>query len=87
LINRTSATTIALCLHELTTNAIKYGALSQKNGSIHIVWAISEESSRMFSLSWVETGGPEVVEPRRQGYGTKYVRSALASLLGYYARH
>jgi two-component sensor histidine kinase len=82
LINRTSATTIALCLHELTTNAIKYGALSHKNGSVHIVWAISDDASSMFSLSWVETGGPEVVEPRRRGYGTKYVRSALASLLG-----
>ena len=82
LINRTSATTIALCLHELTTNAIKYGALSQKNGSIHIVWAISEDETPMFSLSWVETGGPKFVQPSRQGYGTKYVRSALASLMG-----
>ncbi|WP_428412789.1 sensor histidine kinase [Pararhizobium sp.] len=82
LVNRTSATTIALCLHELTTNAIKYGALSQRDGSVDVTWSVSEEASPVFSINWVETGGPEVVEPTRKGYGTKYVGSALASLLG-----
>lgn len=81
-INRTSATTIALCLHELTTNAIKYGALSQKDGRVNLIWSISEAASPVFTMDWVEIGGPEVVEPTRQGYGTKYVRSALSSLLG-----
>jgi two-component sensor histidine kinase len=81
-VNRTSATTIALCLHELTTNAIKYGALSQKDGSVEVVWSVSDEASPVFSLDWVETGGPVVIEPTRQGYGTKYVRSAMASLFG-----
>lgn len=81
-VSRTSATTIALCLHELTTNAIKYGALSQKDGSVDVVWSMSEEASPVFSLDWIETGGPAVVEPKRQGYGTKYVRSALTSVLG-----
>ena len=81
-VNRTSATTIALCLHELTTNAIKYGALSQKDGSVDVMWSMSEEASPVFSLDWIETGGPAVVEPKRQGYGTKYVRSALTSVFG-----
>lgn len=81
-VSRTSATTIALCLHELTTNAIKYGALSQKDGSVDVVWSMSEEASPVFSLDWIETGGPAVVEPKRQGYGTKYVRSALTSIFG-----
>lgn len=81
-VSRTSATTIALCLHELTTNAIKYGALSQKDGSVDVVWSISEEASPVFSLDWIETGGPAVVEPKRQGYGTKYLRSALTSVFG-----
>ncbi|GGG22322.1 histidine kinase [Rhizobium wenxiniae] len=81
-ISRTSATTIALCLHELTTNAIKYGALSQKDGIVDVTWSISAEVSPVFSLNWTETGGPAVAEPTRQGYGTKYVRSALASLFG-----
>jgi two-component sensor histidine kinase len=81
-VNRTSATTIALCLHELTTNAIKYGALSRKDGSVDVVWSVSDEASPVFSLDWVETGGPVVIEPTRQGYGTRYVRSAMASLFG-----
>lgn len=81
-INRASATAIALCLHELTTNAIKYGALSQKDGRVDLIWSISEEVAPVFAMEWVETGGPEVVKPTRQGYGTKYVRSALSSLLG-----
>jgi two-component sensor histidine kinase len=82
LISRASATTIALCLHELTTNAIKYGALSQKEGNVDVSWSISQDASPVLSLDWVETGGPHVVEPTRQGYGTKYVRSALRSLFG-----
>lgn len=81
-VSRTSATTIALCLHELTTNAIKYGALSRKEGSVDVAWSISEEAPTVFSLHWVEADGPKVVEPTRQGYGTKYVRSALGSLFG-----
>jgi two-component sensor histidine kinase len=81
-VSRTSATTIALCLHELTTNAIKYGALSQKDGSVDVAWSISEDDPPTLSLDWVEAGGPEVAEPTRQGYGTKYVRSALGSLFG-----
>jgi two-component sensor histidine kinase len=82
-VNRDAATTVALCLHELITNAIKYGALSQPDGSVNLAWAVrdSEEGSD-FSLSWVETGGPIVREPSRQGYGTRYIRSALGSLLG-----
>jgi two-component sensor histidine kinase len=81
-ISRSSATTIALCLHELTTNAIKYGALSQDDGRVVITWSITNEAASVFSLNWTEKGGPAVVEPTRQGYGTKFVRSALASLFG-----
>jgi len=81
-VGRIAATTIALCLHELTTNAIKYGALSQGDGRINIAWSVSKEDPPVFSMNWIESGGPKVVQPTRQGYGTKYVRSALASLLG-----
>jgi two-component sensor histidine kinase len=81
-VSEASATTIALCLHELTPNAIKYRALSQKDGRVDIAWSISEEAPSIFSLHWVEAGGPKVVEPTRQGYGTKYVRSALGSVFG-----
>lgn len=81
-VSRTSATTIALCLHELTTNAIKYGALSQKDASVEVSWLVSDDDPRILSLHWVEAGGPAVSEPTRQGYGTKCVRSALGALFG-----
>ncbi|WP_160008780.1 sensor histidine kinase [Rhizobium sp. 18055] len=81
-VGREAGTTIALCLHELITNAIKYGALSHPDGKVELTWAIAEAGIPEFSLSWVEMGGPIVHEPTRQGYGTRYVRSALGSLLG-----
>lgn len=81
-VGRDAGTTIALCLHELITNAIKYGALSQPDGHVEIVWEVIKADSPEFSLSWIEVGGPTVREPTRQGYGTRYVRSALGSLLG-----
>ncbi|MBB3320471.1 MULTISPECIES: sensor histidine kinase [unclassified Rhizobium] len=81
-ISRASATTIALCLHELITNSIKYGSLSVGNGCVNIDWKVSASNTPTFSLEWVEAGGPNVVAPTRQGYGTRYVRSALASLFG-----
>ena len=80
-VSRNSATTMALCLHELITNAIKYGALSQKDGHVDLNWAISGDEP-IFSLQWTEIGGPEVVAPTRKGYGTKYIRLALTSLFG-----
>ncbi|WP_027687037.1 sensor histidine kinase [Rhizobium leguminosarum] len=81
-ISREAGTTIALCLHELITNAIKYGALSQPDGHVEIVWAVAETDCPEFSLNWAEVAGPAVREPSRQGYGTRYVRSALGSLFG-----
>jgi len=77
---RDAGTTIALCLHELVTNAIKYGALSNPDGKVEIDWDVTAAGD--FSLNWFETGGPPVREPTRQGYGTRYVRSALGSLFG-----
>lgn len=82
-VTRDAATTIALCLHELITNAIKYGALSQPAGTVDLTWTVHEtETGGRFFMSWVETGGPSVREPTRQGYGTRYIRSALGSLFG-----
>ncbi|MDH4438945.1 MAG: sensor histidine kinase [Rhizobium sp.] len=80
-VRRDAGTTIALCLHELITNAIKYGALSQPGGHVELVWAMAAGQTD-FRLSWAEVGGPAVREPTRQGYGTRYVRSALSSLFG-----
>jgi two-component sensor histidine kinase len=81
MVSSQAGTTIALCLHELITNAIKYGALSHTDGEVSIVFSIAQSPDPVLSLDWVETGGPVVHEPTRQGYGTRYVRSALGSLL------
>ncbi|TAX87325.1 sensor histidine kinase [Rhizobium leguminosarum] len=81
-VSRVAGTTIALCLHELITNAIKYGALSHPDGHVELVWSVSKGGSAEFSINWTEVGGPTVQEPTRQGYGTRYVRSALGSLFG-----
>jgi two-component sensor histidine kinase len=81
-LTRAAGTTLALCLHELTTNAIKYGALSRPEGRVTFRWRIHAEPRPELSLQWQEEGGPPVVAPSRSGYGTRYLRSALAGLFG-----
>lgn len=82
LVSRQAGTTFALCFHELATNAIKYGALSSPEGQILLEWELSSGPDPDLTITWVETGGPPVVEPSRTGYGTRYIRSALAGLFG-----
>ena len=81
-VSRDAGTTIALCVHELTTNAIKYGALSVPEGNVEVIWEVTDGNDPLFSMNWIERGGPPAVTPSRQGYGTRYIRSALGSLLG-----
>lgn len=57
---------IGMALHELATNAVKYGALSLPSGKIEIRWSVD---SSMFQMRWQERGGPPVVEPKRKGFG------------------
>lgn len=72
-----SSATVALgmALHELCTNAAKYGALATKAGSVLISADVSEDGN--FSLIWTERGGPPVVPPSRIGFGTKVIRQVL----------
>ncbi|MBB4856933.1 PAS domain S-box-containing protein [Novosphingobium chloroacetimidivorans] len=65
----------ALVLHELTTNAHKYGALSNENGHVAITWSMD---NGLLSFAWSEHGGPAVTEPARKGFGTTLVMSSLA---------
>lgn len=82
-LTREAGTTLALCLHELTTNAVKYGSLSASSGAISFRWAItSDPAPDTLTLEWVESGGPHALEPGKPGYGTRYLRSAFASLMG-----
>ncbi|HEX3430716.1 MAG TPA: HWE histidine kinase domain-containing protein [Rhizomicrobium sp.] len=70
-----TAQTLALCLHELTTNAAKYGALSVPGGRIRVEWSRTPEDR--VSLRWSETGGPSVVPPTRRGFGTKMLEAFM----------
>ena len=60
---------IGMALHELATNAGKYGALSNLAGKLQISWKLETSEPPAFSISWVETGGPEVSAPTRNGFG------------------
>jgi two-component sensor histidine kinase len=78
-----SAVTVALCLHELATNASKYGAFSVPQGQVRLVWSVQDQADgARVLLAWTERGGPPVTPPTRQGYGTAFIRSALRGLKG-----
>lgn len=72
------AQTLGLALHELTTNAAKYGALSAPGGRVTITCAIDRRSSGRLRLDWVESGGPEVRPPERQGFGSTLIDRGIA---------
>jgi two-component system CheB/CheR fusion protein len=74
-----SAQLIAMVLHELTTNAVKYGALSAPKGRVRVEW--SKAANESFLLRWVEVGGPPVKPPTRQGFGTGVLARALSTQL------
>ena len=82
------ALTLALGLHELTTNASKYGALSVPAGRIEVSWRIERRPSQAPQLwiEWREHGGPPVTVPRRQGFGTRFIEGSVASELQGVAR-
>jgi two-component sensor histidine kinase len=67
------ALSLAMTLHELGTNAIKYGALSNDSGVVDVRWAVVEESPQLFSLEWHESGGPPVSPPSHRGFGSRLI--------------
>jgi light-regulated signal transduction histidine kinase (bacteriophytochrome)/CheY-like chemotaxis protein len=71
---------LALVLHEMSTNAAKYGALSIGDGRVDICWGLGEEGDCV--LSWVERGGPRVVAPARAGFGTVLIERSIPYELG-----
>lgn len=78
------ALAFAMTLHELCTNAVKYGALSNDTGRVEIDWNIakSKKSDPVLIIRWIEKGGPAVEKPATQGFGTKLIERNLASDLG-----
>jgi two-component sensor histidine kinase len=77
-----AATALALALHELSTNATKYGALSAPGGRVEFRWRLTGRDRRDLRLSWRETGGPPVSQPERRGFGATLIESNLAQALG-----
>jgi two-component sensor histidine kinase/PAS domain-containing protein len=78
-----SAIAVALALHELATNAAKYGALSVPEGRVRIDWttAAGEAGDTRLHMTWRESGGPPVSPPRSRGFGSRLIERGLATEL------
>ncbi|MEE7458120.1 histidine kinase [Methylorubrum populi] len=72
------ALSIAMALHELGTNAVKYGALSKEGGKVTITWTVQRRPELHLSLRWSESGGPPVTPPTRRGFGSRLIERSLA---------
>ncbi|MBG0792052.1 response regulator [Methylocystis sp. H62] len=75
-----AALALAMGLHELSTNAVKYGALSNKEGQVNVCWSIDPTADLpLLHLRWKEKGGPSVAPPMHRGFGSKLLEKLLAS--------
>ncbi|HMN85286.1 MAG TPA: sensor histidine kinase, partial [Bauldia sp.] len=78
-INPKAALSIALAMHELGTNASKYGALSAPGGRVAVDWRIeAEEAEPRLVLTWTESGGPPVQPPKERGFGSMLIERSIA---------
>jgi PAS domain S-box-containing protein len=80
LLEPNTAQTIGVCLHELATNAAKYGALSLPEGHVQIEWSLAAD--KRLILRWRENGGPLVMAPTRHGFGTRVIEGMIRRLKG-----
>ena len=78
-----TAVAMSMALHELTTNAVKYGALSNPTGHVALEWTLSEAGAEQerLTLRWEEHGGPPVTPPTRRGFGSRLIVGGLAHQL------
>jgi two-component sensor histidine kinase len=74
------AQAMAVALHELATNAAKYGALSATKGQVHIEWSLVEDGQ--LTLRWTEVGGPPISPPTRKGFGTHVMEAMIRGHVG-----
>jgi PAS domain S-box-containing protein len=73
------ALALAMALHELCTNAVKYGALSNAEGRVEVTWTVAEgKDGRELHLRWQERDGPPVMPPTRRGFGSRLIEQGLA---------
>ncbi|MGA8771692.1 MAG: HWE histidine kinase domain-containing protein, partial [Rhodomicrobium sp.] len=68
-LNASAAQTIGMAVHELATNACKYGALSNETGHVLVDWSLRGEDNAVFSINWSEREGPPVIRTNRKGFG------------------
>lgn len=79
LVGPSAALALGLMLHELATNAVKYGALSVPNGRVSVGWTVEDVGATAeFRLDWREQGGPPVMPPTRKGFGSRLIQRGLA---------
>ncbi|MFD0916862.1 sensor histidine kinase [Pseudahrensia aquimaris] len=82
-LNSHAAQSIGMAMHELATNAVKYGALSNDQGYVTVKWEISSDAKETFKLEWIERDGPPVSQPTRKGFGQNVIeRMAAAGVNG-----
>jgi len=73
------ALSLSMTLHELLTNALKYGALSQSSGQVRIFWeSLDAADGARLRMRWEERGGPPVKPPSRNGFGSRLIQKGLA---------
>lgn len=81
--NSKASIAMAMVMHELSTNAAKYGALSQPDGSVSVTWRIDGAGPQEgLVIDWVERGGPAVEPPSRSGFGSRMIDRAVTGELG-----
>ena len=79
LLNAKAAQNFALMLHELATNAAKYGSLSNTSGQVHIGWSVTQPNgSQRYVFHWQERGGPIVDEPKGKGFGSAVLEQVMS---------
>jgi two-component system CheB/CheR fusion protein len=69
---------LGMVIHELATNAVKYGALSNDRGRVDVTWSHADVANGILGIQWRESGGPPVTAPRRRGFGSLLLERQLA---------
>jgi len=80
-LDSTKSVMVAMAIHELATNALKYGALSNGSGHVSVTWERHFQPN-LVKLVWRESGGPEISPPQRKGFGSHLIERAFGGQLG-----
>ena len=77
------AVVLSMIVHEIATNAAKYGALSNETGTVRLDWEVTKEAAgQKLRLIWTEAGGPPVVAPVQRGFGSRLIERSARDQLG-----